>query len=456
MAEAARSSRRRSPGPATTGQPHTAYGVTLPAEHPTPYSLGRLSHMSVFVAKPGCSWGKSRDLCSVAYLPYAMEISSASSLPLTQLHDSRTKLWILMSTPSLQIHTGPREKLCPNPRSSEPQKQWQNPNQMFLILLRREDSIGNTLPTYLVRICRPHRLRIPGHSVFCCHRQHSLQLSQRALALHMQSGYAQLERGQWPAHPEWRRKMAGAWVVSIVSCRRCGKGVARWGEHGPRSGISQQSESLLRRYCTVRRVGEIGLGSCSAFPSMVSGPLCWRKRTVRQYRAASVNVTPITGHHVGEAPSSTPPLRPPEPLPSRRLRGRDKLLSLSVQYHGFIRCAAASLRPTPGKASFATWQAIQSCRLHSPARPQPRWRLGRCRACRGADRVCCVSRPRRTVGGELRFVRCLSMLRRTGAIATMQFIGRISGDQRTARAENVPSHMRPGWYSNCTYRAPSG
>jgi hypothetical protein len=231
--------------------------------------------------------------------------------------------------------------------------------------------------------------------------------------------------------------------------------VARWGEHGPRSGISQQSsESLLRRYCTVRRVREIGLGSCSAFPLVVSGPLCWLKRT-------SANI---------ERPLSTLPQSPGTtsaklPHPHHVSAHQNPFLPgvygvgtsyLAYPYHGFIRCAAASLRPRPGKASFATWQSIQSCRLHSPARPQPRRRLGRCRACRGADRVCCVLRPRRTVGVELRFVRCLSMLRRTGAIATMQFIGRISGNQRTARAENVPSHMRPGWYSNCTYRAPSG
>jgi hypothetical protein len=98
------------------------------------------------------------------------------------------------------------------------------------------------------------------------------------------------------------------------------------------------------------------------------------KETVRHCRAASVNVTPITGHHVGEAPPSTPPLRPPEPLPSRRLRGRDKLLGLSVSWiytlcsglaktharEGFLRDLAVDpIVPAtfsrPPTASPATW-----------------------------------------------------------------------------------------------------
>lgn len=155
--------------------------------------------------------------------------------------------------------------------------------------------------------------------------------------------------------------MAGAWVVSIVSCGRCGKGaVARWGEHGPRSGISQQSESLLRRYCTVRRVGEIGLGSCSAFPFVVSGPLCWLKRTSANLARPLSTLPQSPGttsaklchpHHLSAHQNPS--------LPGVYGVGTS---DLAYPHHGFIRCAAASLRPRPGKASFATWQSIQSCR----------------------------------------------------------------------------------------------
>ena len=54
-----------------------------------------------------CSWCKSRDLCSVAYLPYAMEISSVHSqrLPLPLISDYCTGVVDIIVPPPSEPNT---------------------------------------------------------------------------------------------------------------------------------------------------------------------------------------------------------------------------------------------------------------------------------------------------------------------------------------------------------------
>jgi hypothetical protein len=125
------------------------------------------------------------------------------------------------------------ERPCPNPPTapSPIQKKYDKkksrsdvspaPSAVRILLAIRD-------PRIVVRILRgPHRLRLPCHSVFWPSAALSLQhkstvalaCAKRALALHMQSGYAQLAPDQWRARRGLEKEDGwGAWVVSIVSC----------------------------------------------------------------------------------------------------------------------------------------------------------------------------------------------------------------------------------------------
>jgi hypothetical protein len=247
-----------------------------------------------------------------------------------------------------------------------------------------------------------------------------------------------------------------------------------------RDRTSVQYLVLYHEWWKLRRQVTVSAGSWSNLHPIMDGhqaPFWWLKAIVSQYPALPVPALPQSP---GTTSASTPhphhQLRRPrtrqEPLPSRRLRGGGaKLLSLSVSWIYTLCSGLAKTRARLGSggegrrnegglASFlrdlaARSSPIRSSRLHSSAVHSLA-----ARATLASAASLRLTRP--SYGMPVRFALYVMLVRgpnrvggrQAGAIATMQFIGRISGNQKAARTENVPSHMRPGWYSNCTYCAP--
>ena len=166
-------------------------------------------------------------------------------------------------------------------------------------------------------------------------------------------------------------------------------------------------------------------------------PFCWLKGIVSQYRAAlthypnhgSPRLRALHPHHHNSAQPAPPP------FPASTEWG-SKPLSLSASWI-YTLCSGLAKAHQGGSPLANSWaNAMARYSEHHSL-------VSDLRAAEQAvtRRTECHHHTRRTE-------HCTStqQIAPSGAIATMQFIRRISGNQRAARTENVPSHMRPGWF----------
>lgn len=157
---------------------------------------------------------------------------------------------------------------------------------------------------------------------------------------------------------------------------------------------------------------------------------------VSQYSATSVNVTPQSPGTTSASFSSTPPLRPPEPPPpSRRLRsGIELLISLSVP--GIYTLCSGLAKAHQGGSPLANSWANAMARYSEHHSLVSDLRAAEQAVTRRTE---CHHHTRRTE-------HCTStqQIAPSGAIATMQFIGRINGNQRdcTHAKRPVPHQTR--------------